>query len=116
MDPQTAHVQHIQGQNQFQTEVLDSKIPVLLDFYAEWCGPCKMAAPIMDKLSGVYQDKAKVIKIDVDDPENRTIAMAHQVMSIPTVVMYKDGKVVNQKIGFIGEPGYKQMIESALSN
>lgn len=113
-DDKKAQALHVTGQDQFQAEVIDSDVPVLVDFFAEWCGPCKMAAPIMDKLSGEYADKAKVVKIDVDAEGNREIAMAHRVMSIPTVMMYSDGEIVAHQIGFIGEDGYRQMIDEAL--
>lgn len=110
-----SEAQHIKGQDEFDKEVVKSKVPVLVDFFAEWCGPCQMAAPIMDKLAGEYEGKAKVVKVDVDAPENRPIAMAHQVMSIPTVMVYADGEIANKQIGFIGEDGYRQLIDNELS-
>ena len=110
----TAQAQHVTGQDEFQKEVVDAKVPVLVDFFAQWCGPCKMAAPIMDKLAGEYAGKAKVVKIDVDEEGNREIAQAHRVMSIPTVMMYNGGEVVAHQIGFIGEDGYRHMIDDAL--
>lgn len=106
---------HVTGQDQFQQEVVDSNVPVLVDFFAQWCGPCQMAAPIMDKLSGEYAGKAKVVKVDVDEEGNREIAMTHRVMSIPTVMMYHNGNIVAQQIGFIGEDGYRNLIEGALT-
>jgi len=111
---QVQAAQHITGQDAFQAEVVDAQVPVLVDFFAEWCGPCKMAAPIMDKLAVEYADKAKVVKIDVDAEGNREIAMAHRVMSIPTVMVYNNGEIVAHQIGFIGEDGYRQLIEGAL--
>jgi len=86
--------------------------PVLVDFFAEWCGPCKMAAPIIDKLADKYKGKAIVAKLDVD--HNQDIAALYGVMSIPTVMVFKNGKLVNRQIGFIGEEGYETMITSAL--
>ena len=85
--------------------------PVFVDFYAEWCGPCKMAAPIVDKLAGDYKDKAIITKVNVD--ENK-VARDYGVMSIPTVVIIKDGEEIDRKIGFPGEEGYIEMIEEAL--
>ena len=86
--------------------------PVFVDFFAEWCGPCKMAAPIVDKLAGDYQGKAVIAKLNVD--ESQLTAQKYGVMSIPTVVIFKDGEEVDRKIGFPGESGYKQMIDGAL--
>lgn len=86
--------------------------PVMIDFYAEWCGPCKLAAPVIDKLSGEYNGKAVIAKVDVD--ENRELAQEHGVMSIPTVIIFKNGEEFDRKIGFPGEVGYRQMIDGAL--
>lgn len=107
-------IPHLVGAEEFQKQVLESKQPVLVDFYAEWCGPCKLAEPIMEKLHEEYVGKASVVKLDVDQPENRAIAMQYGVRSIPTVVTIKEGKVADQKIGFIGEDGYRGMITAAL--
>lgn len=88
--------------------------PVFVDFYAEWCGPCKMAAPIIEDLSEVYKDKAILAKVDVDD--NRELAQKYQVLSIPTVVVFKNGQPVGEPvIGFRGREGYVNAIEAALA-
>lgn len=107
---------HINGADSFQNDVVKSQVPVLVDFYADWCGPCKLAEPIMEKLSEEYAGKASIVKIDVDEPENRALAMEHGVMSIPTVVLYSGGKVIAKQIGFIGEDGYRQLVEQGLEN
>ncbi len=98
----------------FQKMVVESIQPVLVDFYADWCGPCKMAEPIINKLADEYAGKAGVVKLNVDDPENQEVVRSHQVMSIPTVVLYRQGKVVARETGFIGEDGYRKMIEDGL--
>lgn len=85
--------------------------PVFVDFYAEWCGPCKMAAPIVDKLAGDYEGKAVIAKLNVDE---NSVARDYGVMSIPTAVIIKDGEEIDRKIGFPGEEGYVEMIEDAL--
>jgi thioredoxin 1 len=85
--------------------------PVFVDFYAEWCGPCKMAAPIVDKLAGDYEGKVIIAKVNVDENQ---VAREYGVMSIPTVIMVKDGEEIDRKIGFPGEEGYVEMIEGAL--
>jgi len=86
--------------------------PVLVDFFATWCGPCKMAAPVIDELADEYKDKAVVAKVDVD--ASHDLASQYGVMSIPTVVIFKDGKELNKQVGFIGKEGYQQMITDAL--
>jgi thioredoxin 1 len=98
---------------QFQKSVLESKLPVLVDFYATWCGPCKMAAPVLDKLSDELAEKLTIVKMDVD--ENTQTPGQRGVMSIPTVVLFKDGKEVSRKVGFGGEAGYRKMIDEVLS-
>lgn len=105
---------HLIGQAAFTTDVLESNLPVMVDFYADWCGPCKLAAPIMEKLATEYDKKAVVIKLDVDNPENRAIAQQFQVMSIPTVITFAGGKQIDTATGFIGESGYRSLLEKAL--
>ena len=88
-------VVHLTKEN-FQEEVLESKVPVLVDFYATWCGPCKMVAPILDELSEELED-VKIFKVDVD--EQPELAKKNFVMSVPMFFVYKDGKVVRRDIG-----------------
>jgi len=87
--------------------------PVLVDFFAQWCGPCQMAAPIIDQLASEYQGKAIIAKVDVDN--NHDLAGRYGVMSIPTVIVFKNGEVVDKQIGFIGKEGYENMIKNALN-
>lgn len=86
--------------------------PLLVDFYADWCGPCQLAAPIIDKLSDEYRSQITIAKLNVD--EANAIAGEHGVMSIPTVIIFKDGEEFDRKIGFPGEDGYRAMVEGAI--
>ena len=80
----------------FQKEVLESNIPVLVDFSAVWCGPCQMMGPVLDQLSAEYAGKAKIVKVDID--ESADLAMKYQVMSVPNMIFFKDGKPVDAVI------------------
>jgi len=81
----------------FETEVLKSQIPVLLDFWASWCNPCKMIGPFIEQLAGEYSGRIKVGKVNVD--EAGEISSRHGIVSIPTLVVYKNGQIVNQAVG-----------------
>lgn len=81
----------------FENEVMKSNIPVLIDFWAPWCGPCRMMGPIIEQLAEKYEGKAKVGKVNVD--EEGELSQAFAVMSIPTIILIKDGKVVKQVVG-----------------
>lgn len=93
----------------FKKEVLESDLPVLVDFWATWCGPCKMIAPLIDELAKEYAGKMKVGKIDVDS--NSKVATEYGVMSIPTVMFFKDGKVRDQSVGGVSKVDLKRKIE-----
>ncbi len=97
----------------FDNEVLKSTLPVLVDFWAAWCGPCRMVSPIVDKMAVQYAGKVKVCKLNVD--ENQTTASKYRVMSIPTLMFIKNGKAVETVIGAVPESTLKSKIEGVLA-
>ena len=96
----------------FQDEVDSSEKPVLVDYWATWCGPCKMVGPIVEEIALEYQDKLKVGKLDVDN--NQASAAQQNVMSIPTLLIFKDGEVVAQQIGALSKTQLIEFIEPYL--
>ncbi len=97
----------------FQKEVLEeTEIPVFIDLYADWCGPCKMAAPVIEKLAEEYAGKMKFAKLDVD--KNPHLAQKYHVMSIPTVIIFQRGEEIKRMTGFPGKEGYQKLIEEIL--
>lgn len=107
------------GASHWTTQEFDTQLqqagekPVFVDFFAEWCGPCKIAEPVVNKLAKEYSEKAVIAKVDVD--EERDLAMKYGVQSIPTVLVFKKGEVVDRKVGYPGEPVYRQMLDKAVA-
>lgn len=96
----------------FQAEVLDSSVPVLVDFWAVWCGPCRMIAPIVEELASEYEGKLKVTKLDVDN--NQQTSIKYGVRSIPTIKIFKGGKEVDTIIGAVPKPQLVQRVNALL--
>jgi len=94
----------------FETEVLKSSEPVLVDFWAEWCMPCRMLAPTIDKIARYYQGKVKVGKLDTDS--NRDVAMRFSISAIPTVILFKGGQVVQRFVGLRQEKDFKEALDA----
>jgi len=98
----------------FEKEVLQSDIPVLVDFYADWCAPCRMVEPIIKKLATEYKGKVKFVKLNTD--ENQDLAFQYNVMGIPTAIVFKNGQAVQRMVGAAPEAMYRRLIESVLKN
>ena len=98
----------------FDQDVLKNSFPVLLDFYADWCGPCKMAEPVLQELSETYKDKLLILKLNVDeDPQT---AGKYGVMSIPTTILFKGGNEVGRQVGFGGKQSFENLIRIGLTD
>ncbi len=106
------HVVHFTDAT-FEEEVVNSNHPVLIDFWAVWCGPCRMVAPVIEELAGAYAGKVKVGKLDVDN--NPKSAMNYGVRSIPTILLFKDGDVVDSVVGAVPKQNLVNMIEKHLT-
>ncbi|MGA9341578.1 MAG: thioredoxin TrxA [Rhodanobacteraceae bacterium] len=105
------HIDHV-SDDQFDEQVLRSSEPVLVDFWAEWCGPCKMIAPMLDELATTYQGRMKIAKVNID--HNQKTPRNYNVRGVPTLMIFKDGKVEATQIGAVSKTQLTQMIDKTL--
>lgn len=111
--PVSENISHV-SDDQFEEHVLKSSDPVLVDFWAEWCGPCKMIAPMLDDIAATYQGKLKVAKINID--QNQKTPRTYNVRGIPTLMIFKNGKVEATQIGAVSKTQLAQMIDKAIGD
>jgi len=105
-------IQHVTDAN-FETDVVASGTPVLVDFWAEWCGPCRMIAPILDDVASAYQGKLKVAKMNVD--ENRNVPAKYGIRGIPTLMLFKDGQLAATKVGALNKAQLTAFVDQQLA-
>ncbi len=96
----------------FEEKVIKFSTPVLVDFWASWCGPCKMAEPVLEALSEVYKGKVAIVKLNVD--ENQATTQKFGVMSIPTTILFKQGKELGRQVGFAGKEAFDSLIKKGI--
>jgi thioredoxin 1 len=96
----------------FENDVLKAETPVLVDFWAEWCGPCKMIAPILEQIADAYEEKVRVVKLNVD--ENAATAAKFNIRSIPTLLLFKQGNLVAQKVGAVSQSHLRAFLDGQL--
>lgn len=96
----------------FESEVMQSEVPVLVDFWADWCGPCRMLSPVIGQLADEYAGKAKVCKVNVDDQSE--LAAQFKIMTIPTVIIFKDGEIKEKSVGVRPKTDFSQMLDNLI--
>lgn len=97
----------------FESDVLKNSLPVLVDFYADWCGPCKMAEPVLEELAENYKDKLLIVKVNVDETQ---VSGKYGVMSIPTTILFKGGNEIGRQVGFGGKQSFEDLIKKGVTS
>ncbi len=105
-------IKQVSDTKSWETNVMSSATPVFVDFWAEWCGPCRMVSPVVEELSNDYDGKVKFVKVNVD--EANELASKYNIFSIPTLAIFKNGQLVSQQVGAASKDSYKNMIEKTL--
>lgn len=106
--PTLSTVQHASAQT-FQQDVLQSPVPVLVDFYADWCGPCRRLTPTLERLAGEFSDRARIVKVNID--QEQELASQFRVESIPTLILMLNGQVVGRATGLVAEPDLRHALQ-----
>lgn len=106
---------NVNGKQNFEIEVLKSELPVLVDFWAPWCGPCQMMTPILESLAKKMEGKLKIVKVDTEQPENQNLAYEYQIQSIPNMKLFKNGKIIQDFIGFKPEAAFLEELKSFIN-
>jgi len=103
---------NVNGAQNFKDEVLTSELPVLVDFWAPWCGPCQMMAPVLEELAKKFESKLKVVKVDTEQPENQPLVVEYQISSIPNMKLFQKGIMVKDFIGYRPESTFSEELKS----
>lgn len=109
-----ANIININGLQNFKDEVLNSELPVLVDFWAPWCGPCQMMAPVLESLAKKFDGKLKIAKVDTEQTENQQLAFDYRIQSIPNMKLFKKGEVAQDFIGFRPEEMFAEELKQFL--
>lgn len=102
---------NVNGKVNFEAEVLKSETPVLVDFWAPWCGPCQMMAPVLEELAKEFEGKLKIVKVDTDQPDNQVLAIEYMIQSIPNLKLFKEGKVIKDFVGYRPKETFAQELK-----